>query len=171
MMTKPIQYACGDGDWYFLEAAALKYGDGDIKRRLVPSMKKRDVYMMLYAYLITDKLKDFLKENCFGCSYDAPDQHSHMSTGTGCLQEWDDAVMFNFELVKPGVNVQQALDKVNEAMNWKITIPDKTSDTELYKIVCNPGDKVLNRLMNVPADYETYNLPDSYNKLFRDLEL
>ena len=77
--------------------------------------------------------------------------------------------MINFESLKPSVNIQEAVMKLNKAMDWCITIPDTINEKELYRIVCNPNDEVLNRLMNVPNDYEVYNLPESYKTLFQYL--
>ena len=166
MFAKKVQYKGDKDKWYFHPEQVKRESDAEMERRLVPAMNSRDIYMMLYAHLISNKIKLFIKGNCFGCSYDAPDQYSHMSIGTGCLQEWEDAVMMNFEIIKPSVNLQDAVKKLNELMTWEVVIPDSINDKELYRIVCNPGDKVLSRLMNVPNDYEQYDLPEAYNSLF-----
>ena len=62
MFSKLVQYKQENGDWYFLADQAKSHGDEQIKRRLVPSMKNKDVFMMLYAHLIADKIRTFSKK-------------------------------------------------------------------------------------------------------------
>ena len=172
MLAKEVQYASGDNEWHFLEDAAKQYdGDGEIKRRLVPQLKNKDIVMLLYTYLMIEKIKKYLEEHCFGCTFDMLDQYAHMSLGDGCKQTWDDAVMFNFECVKPLVNLQQALDKLNNGTGWQIAMPDRFNEFEIYRMVCNFDDHILNRIINMPNDYEVYKLPDAYKRLFQYLNL
>ena len=171
LMNQQVQYSSGDSDWHFMQEAAKK-GGVEMKYRLAPRMSRSDEVTMLYAYLIAKEIRKYLKENCFGCQFDAPDQLSHMGYGIGCLSEWSDVVLMHYRMIKKDVCLDKALDKVNQAMGWKLTTADIDKD-KLYKVVINYDDfEVIPIGYNTVSDIKkTFNLPQAYDKLFEYLDL
>ena len=170
LINQEVQYSCGDSDWHFIKEA-VKKDDCDMKYRLVPRMTPKDEVTMLYAYLIAQEIRKYIKENCLGCEYDAPDQYSHMGYGTGCLGEWSHTVLMHYRMLKKNVCLDKSLDKLNHVMGWKLTVDDIDKD-KLYKVVM-----YYDEFESMPLGYnsehdakKSLKLPQAYNKLFEYLK-
>ena len=171
LINQYVQYSSEDNNWHFIKDA-VKKDDCEIKYRLVPRMMSLDEVTMLYAYLIAKEIRLYVKQNCLGCSLDAPDKLSHMGCGTGCLGEWSDAVLMHYMMIKKNVCLQEALDKLNKVMKWKLKLDDVNKDI-LYYVVINYDDfDAMPIGYNTPSDIKRkFKLPQAYNKLFEYLDL
>ena len=171
LSKQEVQYSSQDTDWHFMKDA-VKQENMDTKYRLVPRMIPSDEVTLLYAYLIAKEIKQYIKDNCLGCSYDAPDQLSHMGYGRGCLCEWSEAVLMHYRMFKKSVCLDKALDKLNGAMKWELAT-DSIDKDKLYKtVMCY--DEFDSMPIGYNSEYDArkgLKLAQAYVKLFEYLSL
>lgn len=167
MMAREMQYSLGSGAWVFLEDMLPINREAEMKRRLVPLLDNEDVLILLESHLLSNKICEYKREYCLGCSYSAPDQYSHYS---GCLQDWQEAVSLNYEDAKNDIKLKEAVNKLNEAMNWDVKITQNVNENEIRKIV-GSVDNDINKQKAVPCNLKEYALPSAYYDLFNHLKL
>lgn len=86
----------------------------------------------MYLFLLEQKIKDAMVNDCEGCEMDCPGQSDHMN---GCLMPWEEGVIKHLKDVKDLVNGKHLLQLYHQMKKFLIRRVSYTKTTLLERMV------------------------------------
>ena len=150
--------------WYFSadeckNSAEFIYGEDqenlvfETRQVILPTIA--DITKMVTTYLVVTEMRRRLTQNCNGCMIDHPSQLEHMNATTGCMMEWDDAVICYYDQSQSVITV--------EALRHSCKIV-----LDILNLPCDAIDTIV-IVQDVKADVLQMNIPSDFDILFREL--
>ena len=133
ILNYDVIYAGATGGWRLKRAEEAI--DSESQMRLVPRMCEKTFVLQLHVYLITAMINKTRKNTCEACNQGIDLPYWHKTNGFSCDADWYTTVTARIDDVKQMINLKEAINTINGAMNWQMSSERYIVDNELLSEV------------------------------------